>query len=179
MKQRIVFLDRPGTQKLSLPMVKHETWEQVLAVVVADKPGTYNLDIEVDHFVGRTFGNVSVRAIAMNGATVNLTGMIRIRSGAQKVDDFLELRVLIVDNESRASAEPKLEIEANDVKASHAAAVGRIDQEQLFYLMSRGVREEDARGMLIEGFLMRVVSLIEESEIKAKIEDRIKKIWMA
>ncbi|MBI1871836.1 SufD family Fe-S cluster assembly protein, partial [Candidatus Collierbacteria bacterium] len=104
----------------------------------------------------RTNGRVVIRGIAKNGARVAVTGMIKIREGANQVDDFLEMRILLLDDRSQAKAEPKLEIEANDVKASHAAAVGKIDEEQLFYLTSRGMKREAAEKLIVDGFLRAV-----------------------
>jgi Fe-S cluster assembly scaffold protein SufB len=66
------------------------------------------------------------------------------------------MRILLLDKQSSAVAEPKLEIENNDVKASHAATVGKIDEDQLFYLESRGVNINEAKKLIVEGFLKEV-----------------------
>jgi Fe-S cluster assembly protein SufD len=85
---------------------------------------------------------------------VHLSGLIRIAREAQDTDDFLELRVLTLDEAARATAEPKLEIEANQVKASHAASVGPVDPEQILYLESRGLTSERAVALLVDSWLM-------------------------
>jgi len=92
--------------------------------------------------------------------------MIKINKDAQGVDDFLEMRALMWGKSSVALAEPQLEIEANQVKASHAAAVGRMDEEQLFYLQSRGMKRKKAEKMIVDGFM---------GELTSKIED--KRLW--
>ena len=66
------------------------------------------------------------------------------------------MKLLMLDNKSSAVAEPELEIKNNEVKASHSASVGRIDEEQLFYLESRGVEKHDAEKLIIKGFLGEV-----------------------
>lgn len=146
-------LERPGRHQITIPFEKEGEEIEVLGIVKADRPGDYDVEVVVDHLVGKTFGRVSVKAIAKNGARVKLSGMIKIREGANGVDDFLELRCLILDEKSTATAEPKLEIEANEVKASHAATVSKIDEEQLFYLTSRGISRIESEEMIVSGFL--------------------------
>ncbi len=72
------------------------------------------------------------------------------------------MRVLLLDKKSSAVAEPKLEIENNEVKASHAASVGKIDDDQIFYLKSRGIDEEEAKSIIVEGFLKDIKLRINE-----------------
>src|SRR3989344_9349435 len=99
--------------------------------------------------------------------------MIKIVKDANGVDDFLEMRLLLLDSKSQAVAEPKLEIEANEVKASHAATVGKIDEEELFYLQSRGVKRTEAEKLVIDGFLSEVVSRIEDPMIVSKFKGKL------
>ena len=63
------------------------------------------------------------------------------------------MKILLLDKKSGATAEPELEIEANRVKASHSASVGKIDDEQLFYLRSRGIEETKAKNIIVNGFI--------------------------
>ncbi len=146
-------LDQPGEHKVYIPFETEGEEVEVVGLVRAVQAGEYNVDVVVDHIKGKSFGRVSVKAIAKNGARVKLSGMIKIREGANGVDDFLELRCLILDDKSTATAEPKLEIEANEVKASHAATVSKIDEEQLFYLSSRGIQRVESEEMIVNGFL--------------------------
>jgi Fe-S cluster assembly protein SufD len=86
----------------------------------------------------------------------DMYGKIIVKKGAQHTESFLQERVLLVDDESCATAIPNLEIKAQEVKCSHAAAVGKIDEEQLFYLMSRGLSKKKATDVIVEGFLQEV-----------------------
>jgi Fe-S cluster assembly protein SufD len=101
----------------------------------------------------RQTGEVAVRAVVYENAYLKLKGIIRINKGAVLADGFLRQKVLLVGENSRAEAIPELEIECDDVRASHAASVGRIDEEQLFYLMSRGLSREEAVELIIKAFL--------------------------
>jgi Fe-S cluster assembly protein SufD len=98
-------------------------------------------------------GEVEVRAVVMGDGYLKLKGTIIIEKGAELVEGFLRQKVLLVGENARAEAIPELEIECNEVKASHAASVGRIDEEQIFYLMSRGLSKKEAEKLIIEAFL--------------------------
>jgi Fe-S cluster assembly protein SufD len=152
MKKTFV-LDKPGKKEVVILFTKEGEEVELKGRILGKEEGEYIVDVLVDHKVGKTFGRVSIKGIAKNGARIKVTGMIKIDEEAQGVDDFLEVRILLLDEKSSATAEPKLEIEANEVKASHAAAVGRIDEEQMFYLESRGMSKEGAEGLIVDGFL--------------------------
>ena len=83
--------------------------------------------------------------------------MIKVDPGAQQTDGFQECRNLLLTKRAHADAIPGLEILANDVRCTHAAAVAQLDPEQLFYLRSRGLRDATARRLVIEGFLAELV----------------------
>lgn len=172
-KQQVIILNKPGKRELVVNFDKMGSEEEVLGLIIADQPGDYYLKILVDHKVGNTFGRVMIRGIAKNGARVRVEGMIKIDKGANGVDDFLEMRLLLLDGNSQAVAEPKLEIMANEVKASHAATVGKIDAEQVFYLESRGVKRAEAEGLIVDGFLSEVVRRIEDPMIVSKLERKL------
>lgn len=169
MKQTIVILDKPGKKKVKMDFNRVGEEKELIGLVLGREKGEYELEIVVDHLKGKTFGRVMIRGIAKNKADVKVTGTIIIGKYAQGVDDFLEMKLLLLDDQSRAWAEPRLEIEANDVKASHAAAVGQVDQEQKFYLQSRGLNDKQAEDLLVEGFLGQVIEKITDAKIKRKV----------
>jgi len=149
-------MDKPGKRRIRVEMESPSEEQEVLVLVMGIEKGIYELDLAVRHKTGSNTGKVEIRGIAKNGAQIKSCGMIRIEEGAQRVEDFLEMRFLILDEISQAEAVPQLEIMANDVKASHAASVGRLDDEQLFYLMSRGLSRDRSEEVLVEGFLAGV-----------------------
>lgn len=152
-KTEIILIDKPGSRRVVIPFSKKGEEIDVACLIMGDQKGKYNLDLVVEHSVGENTGKIEIRGIAKNGADVRITGMIKIAKQAHLVDDFLEMRVLILDGESKAEVVPMLEIKANDVRVSHAASVGKLDSEQMYYLMSRGITEARAEEILIEGFL--------------------------
>jgi len=149
-------LDKPGEIDLVVPFLTSFEEKEVLGVISAMEPGDYKVRVVADHRVANTFGRIVIKGVVANGARVTVDGMVKIGKEARKTDSFLEMRILLLDKKSSAVAEPKLEIENNDVRASHAATVGKIDDEQLFYLESRGVDIEEAKKLIVDGFLKEV-----------------------
>lgn len=116
-------------------------------IIIANKPKKYLKKYTLSS------GRLNIRAIAQNGADLQIDGLIKIPSSAKNTESFLDIRVLLLDDKSHADVRPQLEIESNEVKASHAASISPIDPEQLFYLQSRGLDEESAKKLIVTGFL--------------------------
>ena len=89
--------------------------------------------------------------------------MIKVDPGAQRTDAFQESRNLLLSDGAHADAIPGLEIEANDVRCTHAATVASIDEDQLFYLQSRGLTRAEAERLLVGGFLEVIAGRLEGS----------------
>ncbi len=153
MKKIINKYDQPGRYEVVIPFEKEGERVEWIGIVDGREPGEYELRVVADHRVAKTAGRITVRGVAGAGAVVKLYGMIKIGKEAQETDDFLELRVLTLDKTARAVAEPELEIETNNVKASHAASIGQVDKEQVLYLMSRGMSVVQAKEAIVEGWL--------------------------
>ena len=155
MRNRIVKrYDQPGKWEVVIPFEKEGESIEWVGVIDGRARGEYELRVVADHRARGTKGRITVRAVAGAGVKVKIKGIIKIAKEAQETDDFLELRVLTLDKTAQAVAEPELEIEANNVKASHAASVGQVDSEQILYLMSRGLGEKRAKDEIVRGFLM-------------------------
>ena len=98
--------------------------------------------------------------------------MIRVDPGAQQTDAFQESRNLLLSPEAHADAIPGLEIEADDVRCTHAAAIAQIDKDQLFYLTSRGLEPAEAKSLIIEGFLESLVERLAEGPVRERSRQR-------
>ncbi|MFH2019088.1 MAG: SufD family Fe-S cluster assembly protein [bacterium] len=147
------YIEKPGEYEVKIKYGKEGEEKDYVGVVNAKERGVYKIGILVEHLVKATKGKVVVRAVVSTGARVELSGRVVINKVAQQTDSFLELRVLLLDDDSTASVDPQLEILANEVKAGHAASVGKIDEEQIKYIKSRGVSEKQARELIVEGFI--------------------------
>ncbi len=117
--------------------------------------GGQQLQLTVDtvHEAPDTTGSTLVKAVVKDSARFDFFGMIKILKKAQKSIDFLQQDSLLLSEEASANAVPGLEIEANEVKASHAATVAPVNRDQMFYLRSRGISEKMSERLVTEAFL--------------------------
>lgn len=104
-------------------------------------------------------------------------GMIKIREGAKGASSYLACHGMLLGRNARSSAVPSLEIETDDVKATHAASVSPIDEEKIFYLESRGIQREEAKRMVTMGFFDPLVLGIKSDEIRAKMRYMVETKW--
>ncbi|HEX8923618.1 MAG TPA: SufD family Fe-S cluster assembly protein [Patescibacteria group bacterium] len=140
---------------------------EVYKVFIVGAKEDIEIETEMVLSAPETYGNTEVKAIVLNGGKLTLKGMIRIKGEGTNANAFLRQNVLLVGDNSKAIVTPDLEIETNDVKASHAATVGRINEEEMFYLMSRGLKEKAAQKMIMESFLEELLLKIDKKEAKA------------
>lgn len=143
----------PGEWEVEIPFEEVGSEKEWIGIIDARKAGEYKLKVTANHKVLGTKGRITVRAVVGERAHVDIKGVVKIGKEAQRTDSFLELRALMLDKTARAIADPELEIEANNVKASHAASVGQLDPEQMLYLTSRGLNKEQARDQIAKGWL--------------------------
>lgn len=99
------------------------------------------------------------------------SGTIIVREGAQKTAAYQSNRSLLLSNDASVETRPQLKIWADDVKCTHGAVIGELDDNALFYLRSRGVSKQDARDMLIQAFAADIVSKIDNKALKAEVTD--------
>jgi len=147
----------------------------------AGGPGQHlDFDTTQEHAAPNTFSDLAFRGVLAAGATAVWRGMIRVDRGAQGTDAFQESRNLLLSPEAHADAIPGLEILADDVRCTHAAAIAQIDRDQIFYLTSRGLDPATAKQVIIEGFLESLVERLAEgpvrNEVSAALERRLGEI---
>ncbi|MDX6652786.1 MAG: Fe-S cluster assembly protein SufD [Solirubrobacterales bacterium] len=147
--------------------------------------GSQHLDFDTtqEHAAPSTTSDLAFRGVLVDSATAVWRGMIRVDPGAQKTDAFQESRNLLLSKHAHADAIPGLEIEADDVRCTHAAAIAQVDAEQLYYLRSRGLAEADAKRLVIEGFMQELVERLTEGQVgnalSAALELRLEQILAA
>jgi Fe-S cluster assembly protein SufD len=130
--------------------------------------GTQHLDFDTtqEHAAEHTTSDLAFRGVLGDRATAVWRGMIRVDPGAQQTDAFQESRNLLLSKQAHADAIPGLEIEANDVRCTHAAAVAQVDREQLYYLRARGLAESQAKRLIIDGFLQELAERTAEGPVR-------------
>jgi Fe-S cluster assembly protein SufD len=147
----------------------------MLGISFVDGDHHFDTSTFVHHKVPNTSGNILFKGVVNDNGTSIFQGMIRIDHDAQHTDSFMGNHNLLLSNDARADSIPKLEIEADDVRASHGVTVGQVDEEQLFYLKSRGIKEEDAEEMIVGGFLESIVNMADQTTEQERLRYFIKK----
>ena len=132
----------------------------------------FDINTEVINAAPKTKATVLMHGVLDGAAVSKCIGNMKIPKGSFKAESRLSQHVLLLSNDAKADNFPYLEIEENDVKASHAATVRPVDSESLFYLRSRGLSEEEARKSLVLAFLTPFLSSLPES-----ILENIEKKW--
>jgi Fe-S cluster assembly protein SufD len=130
-------------------------------------------DTTQEHAAPNTNSDLAFRGVLAAGATAVWRGMIKVDPGAQQTDAFQESRNLLLSPEAHADAIPGLEILADDVRCTHAAAVAQVDKNQLFYLTSRGLDAAAAKSLIIEGFLESLVERLAEGPVRDSISEAL------
>jgi Fe-S cluster assembly protein SufD len=125
-----------------------------------------DFDTLQEHAAPDTVSDLAFRGVLAGRSSSVWRGMIQVDPGAQRTDAFQESRNLLLSSRAHADAIPGLEIRANDVRCTHAAAIAQIDPEQVFYLRSRGLSSEIAQRLVIEGFLEALVERFEEGPVR-------------
>ena len=137
--------------------------------------GRQHLDFDTtqEHAAANCNSDLAFRGILNGRSSVVWRGMIKVDHGAQQTDAFQESRNLLLSKKAHADAIPGLEILADDVRCTHAAAIAQIDPEQLFYLRSRGLPEPSAQRLVIEGFMAELVERFEEGPVREQLTDAL------
>ncbi len=125
----------------------------------------HRCQVVLEHTVPHTHGDVYVRGVYEEHARGVFTGLIKIAEGAQQTKSYYRDDVLLLDD-AVADSLPTLEIEANDVKASHGSTTSRLNDEQIFYLTSRGIPYDQARALIVAGFLTPALKRVPEALCK-------------
>jgi Fe-S cluster assembly protein SufD len=130
-----------------------------------------HLDIDslIHHIGVATGGDLLLHGAVKGRSRSVFTGLIKIDPTGQQTNSYLKNENMILERTARADSIPSLEIEANDVRASHGATIGKIDEEYIFYLMSRGIPRNTAVRMVVEGFFYKVFDRMYNERVREKL----------
>jgi Fe-S cluster assembly protein SufD len=128
------------------------------------------------HVGARTTSRLYSKAAVCDTAESIYSGLIAMRRGSKRADARQVNHSLVLSEGAKADAVPNLDIEENDVRCAHASSVGPVDEEQCWYLESRGVEPHDAVQLIIEGFFSEVESLLDDAVLAAQLRDAIAKL---
>ncbi len=146
---------------------------ELLGVFFTDQDQRINMHTLSNHDAIATSAETLVKGALTGKSRVEFEGMIRVQPHAQQTASFLADHTLLLSNECRAESIPGLEIGANEVSASHGATTGQIDEEQLFYLMVRGIPREEAERIIVQGFFEPVLQRISLENLRTRLRRSI------
>ena len=158
-----------GKVRMETRLVGQGSTAKVTGAYAGDGSQHLDFDTTQEHAAPSTVSDLAFRGVLDGHSTAVWRGMIRVDPGAQQTDAFQESRNLLLSKTSHADAIPGLEIEADDVRCTHAAAIAQIDADQLHYLRAHGLSDADARRLVIEGFLEALVERLDQGPVRAAV----------
>jgi Fe-S cluster assembly protein SufD len=135
---------------------------EMYGLSVADGTQRFDQRTFQEHVSADTFSTLLFKNALYDASKTTFSGLIRVDEDAHRTDAYQKVRNLLLSDQAEANSLPGLEIFADQVRCSHGATTGEIDQEELFYLQSRGIPERTALGLITEGFLGEVIEKIED-----------------
>lgn len=160
---------------LDTELVGNGSSSDLKAVGISWGKQTQVIDSNVVNRGSNTSGNIFQHGVILDRAVLTFNGIGKIHKNAKNADAQQESRVLMLSDKARGDANPILLIDEFEVTAGHAASVGRVDPEQLYYLMSRGLPEEAAKKLVIRGFLGTVISSIPLKSTRDELVETIER----
>ncbi|NLF77324.1 MAG: Fe-S cluster assembly protein SufD [Chloroflexi bacterium] len=145
------------------------SWGRMSGLYFPDGQQLMDLDTQQNHNAPHTTSDLLFKGVLKDQARSVWQGMIKALPGAQKTDGFQANRNMILGRQARADSIPGLEIQADDVRCTHAAAVGQIEEELLYYLMSRGIPRHEAEKLVVDGFFVPVLDRIPFENVRDRM----------
>ena len=138
-----------------------------------NKDKHHEIRTTINHLTENTKSYQLIKSVLEDGSKAAYQGKIFVNSEAQKTDGYQLSKAILLDKTTEFNAKPELEIYADDVKCSHGSASGSLNENSIFYLMTRGLNYKEAKELLINGFLLDVIEKITDREIKNLIKNMI------
>ena len=174
------FGSKRGKVWIENDLVGEGATSRVTGAYFADGDQHLDYDTFQEHAAPNTESDFAFKGALRENATAVWRGMIRVEEGAQKTNAYQENRNLLLSDKAHADSIPGLEIMANDVRCTHGATLGRINREEVFYLMARGLSRAEAERLIVRGFFQDVLDRIELEPVRealgAALEARIPQV---
>lgn len=138
-------------------------------VAVSSGRQIQGIDTRVTNYGSHSIGHILQHGVILERGTLTFNGIGHIHKGAKGADAQQESRVLMLSDQARSDANPILLIEENEVTAGHAASIGQVDPEDMYYLMSRGIDQKTAERLVIRGFLGAVMTEIPSKRVRQEL----------
>lgn len=152
---------------------------KMYSLTVAEETQEFDQRTFQTHNAGNAVSDLLYKNALLDNARTVFSGLIKVAEGAQQTDAYQTNRNLLLDPTAEANALPGLEILANDVKCSHGATTGNVDESELFYMMSRGISKRVAMQLMVFGFFEEVIEKVENEELAENLRRLIHKKFAA
>lgn len=139
----------------------------------AEKSQQFGQFTKQHHKTGNTTSDLLFKNVLRDSAVINYAGVIKVEKNANGTNAYQANRNLVLDDKVKCDTKPILEIESNQLRCTHGATVGRLEDQHLFYLRARGLREEQAREVLLEAFLEPVLARIQVEDVYKEFSELI------
>ncbi len=154
---------------MTLDLDGDDSWGRISGLYFAHGRQHLDLDTQQNHHALRTTSDLLFKGALKGKSRAVWQGMIVVDPGAQRTDGFQANRNLLLERSARADSIPGLEIKADDVRCTHAATVGKVDESEIFYLMSRGIPREQAIELIVEGFFDALMQRIPFEGVRERL----------
>lgn len=154
--------------KMSVDLKGEGSEVKMRAVAVSSDDHQQNVDVHITHKAPNSYGDMTNIGIANKRGKIILNGVEKIEKGMKNANAFQTLKGIITSDTASVEVNPILLIDEYDVKAGHGATIGKIEEDVLFYLRSRGLSQSEAEKLVINGFLQPVIDEIDDEELKER-----------
>jgi Fe-S cluster assembly protein SufD len=148
-------------------------FSEMLGIFFADGDQHFDHRSIQDHVAPHCTSDLLYKGALRDRSRAVYSGWVHVRPDAQKTDAMQTSRNIVLSEHAKADAIPNLEIEANDVRCGHAASVGPVDEDAIFYLTSRGIPRDEAERLIVSGFFQEVLDRVEIEEVRTGAEQAI------
>lgn len=148
---------------------------EMLGLYFAEHGQHFDFRTLQDHVAPKCSSDLLYKGALKDDSRAVYAGIIRVHEGAAKTDAYQANRNLVLSDHAKADSKPELEILNNDVRCTHGASVGQINEEEIFYLESRGIPREEAQRLIVNGFFEDVVGRIDIEEVRTVLLDAIER----
>ena len=169
------FIDNQNTTKVEVNLNDEGAVCDWHLASLASKTDKKEFDVSVFHKAINTYAKLDNYGVCKDEAKLTFSGICKIANGARGSKAHQNAKIMVFDEKSNGVAKPILKIDENDIEASHAAVVGKINDDHLFYLTSRGLTEAEAKELITLGYLNPILNGFSDEEIKNDIANMIER----
>lgn len=174
----LVWSDTDVAEEYEIWLAGDNSEAYVMGIFLGTEKSLYQNYVKIVHKGKNTKARILARGVALNASQIDFSGMLRVEQGAKGTDTYFDARFMVLSDKASAHTFPGLEIHENDIaKGGHAATVARVREEDLFYLMSRGISREVAQGMMVRGFfepVIQMLDVVDQDKVRFQIEGKLR-----